>query len=515
MESKWPFMLITFGLLFALGLTISQLERTNIMKNWAENRCDFPIVTLGMFFKPEDDPRSTNEFAKENFSFCMKSVVDKFMEVLMAPINTIFETQVNVAGSSVSMLNIIRSVTAKMYEVFSKMMEQYFKKFNSSVYEMSRIVQYLNMAMTRLNAVVMSFLYTGITMFRGMINTIKFIIKVCLIMTGIMLAIIIILFFILFPLIPFILAVLGMIIYNIVIVNNVIGETSGGTIATAQTHKDGICFSKDTQIITKNGLVSISDIKIGDELGDNLNDYGKVTAVIVMSGKNVKLFNLHGVYVSGSHVVKEDVWKCVSDSSAIQTDVESDILYCLNTTSRIIPVHSNKTILFRDWEEIADEDKNGQYMWNYLILTKLNNSSHYSKWKDGLSIFETPFMNVKVKTSNGFVDISTIRVLDKVLDRNGNEQDVIGIVTGRITGKNANEWHTELYEYDEYDKVWKRGKSTIIPGTDSMEGRTLITETGEFIILDGKEKVVRDFTDIGHRSIHETYPFVLSRLNMV
>jgi len=198
MESKWPFMLITFGLLFALGLTISQMERTNIMKNWAENRCEFPIVTLGMFFKPEDDPRSTNEFAKENFSFCMKSVVDKFMELFMAPINAIFETQVNVAGSSVGMLNSIRAVTAKMYEVFSKMMEQYFKKFNSSVYEMSRIVQYLNMAMTRLNAVVMSFMYTGITMFRGMINTIKFIIRVCLIMTGIMFAIIIILFFILF-----------------------------------------------------------------------------------------------------------------------------------------------------------------------------------------------------------------------------------------------------------------------------------------------------------------------------
>ena len=164
--------------------------------------------------------------------------------------------------------------------------------------------------------------------------------------------------------------------------------------------------------------MSISDIKIGDALGDDLNDYGKVTAVIVMSGKNVKLFNLHGVHVSGSHVVKEDVWKCVSDSSAIQTDTESDILYCLNTTSRIIPVYSDKTILFRDWEEIADEDKKGQYMWNYVILTKLNNSSHYSKWKDGLSIFETPFMNVKVKTSNGFVDISTLRVLDKVLDRN-------------------------------------------------------------------------------------------------
>ena len=85
MESKWPFMLITFGLIFALGLTISKLERTSVMNNWTDRRCELPVVMAASFFKPADDPRSTGEFAKDNFDFCMKSFIDKFMTIFMAP----------------------------------------------------------------------------------------------------------------------------------------------------------------------------------------------------------------------------------------------------------------------------------------------------------------------------------------------------------------------------------------------------------------------------------------------
>ena len=36
MDTKWPFMLIAFGLTLALGLTIASLERTGVMNNWDE-----------------------------------------------------------------------------------------------------------------------------------------------------------------------------------------------------------------------------------------------------------------------------------------------------------------------------------------------------------------------------------------------------------------------------------------------------------------------------------------------
>jgi len=512
MESKWPFMLITFGLLFGLGLMISTIEKTVVMKNWDNRRCDFPIMMASMFFKPESDPRSKNDFAKDNFSFCMKTYIDKFMELLMAPIMYIFGKQANIAASSIDMLNTIRSMTKTMYDAFLSYLDEYYKKFNSSVFEMSRIVQHLRMAMRRLNAMMVSLIYTGITMFRGMLNTIQFIIKVILTICGIMLGIMIILIFILFPFIPMILAVLGTIISTVLILSDVM---SGSIASDADGMKSGFCFSKDTKIISNGEIKYVSDIKLGDEL----ENCGKVTAIIKMVGKDIKLFNLKGIYVSGTHLVEEDgVWKSVSkDSRANITTIESDILYCFNTTSHNIPVFSpelSKAIIFRDWEEIADDDEKGQYIWNYLILKKLNNLTNYSKWKNGLNISANiPIMgNTKVKTINGFIDISELEILDKVLDRNNNEQYILGIVNGVIEGDENGKWNTGLYEL--VDGIWIKGKSTILNGNKTIEGRTLITETGEFVILDDTEKIVRDFTDIGYKSIHETYPFVASRLRM-
>jgi hypothetical protein len=52
-------------------------------------------------------------------------------------------------------------------------------------------------------------------------------------------------------------------------------------------------------------------------------------------------------------------------------------------------------------------------------------------------------------------------------------------------------------------------------GTHHLQGMALITETGEYIVWDPseqKEKIVRDFTEIGYDSIYETYSFVEERL---
>ena len=81
MEDKWPFMLITFGLLFALGLTIANLERTTVMNQWTDRRCELPIMAAAAFFKPESDPRTSSAFAADNFEFCLQTTVEKFFHL--------------------------------------------------------------------------------------------------------------------------------------------------------------------------------------------------------------------------------------------------------------------------------------------------------------------------------------------------------------------------------------------------------------------------------------------------
>ncbi len=515
-------MLIAFCLVFALGLTIAGLERTSVINNWSSRRCELPVVVSGMFFKPNSDSRTKSQFAKDNFDFCMKSYVDKFMNLLFAPINAIFGKQANVAGSAIDMVNTIRTIAQTLYNTLSTYLEQYYRKFTASVYEMSRVVQYLRMAMNRANAMAMSMLYSGITLLRGMLNTIQFIIKVILIICGIMLAIIIILIFVLFPVIPIIVSTLGAIIVAVISLSIVISEKVADE---ASSDRSGFCFSEDTQVLIKEEdgtekRIDVKDIGLGTELGSG---YGRVTSVIKMDGNNVQMYDVNGIIVSGSHLIKgtDNIWKSVaSDERSKKTDIKSKVLYCFNTTSNVIPVYSrdNTIILFRDWEEIDKDDIKGQYNWNYTILSLLNKNSNYYSWKDSLNNYsdiQALGSKVKVKTTDGYIEISKIELFsNKIVDRNGKTQKVLGVITSEINGLNDDGiWNTSLCEIN--NGTWIKGKSSVIDSDIIMNGCMLITETGEFIIWDEqeeKEKIIRDFTEVGYNEIYKTYSFVESRL---
>jgi hypothetical protein len=528
MESKLPFVLITFGLIFALGFTIARLQRDTVMKHWDNRRCELPVIMAAMFFKPDSDPRTKTAFSKANFEFCMKSYMDKFISLLMAPINFIFGNHLNIATGAIDSVNIIRDIAQRMYNALLSFLDPFVRRFNASVFEMSRIVQYLRMAIERANAMVMSMLYSGLTMYRGMLNTIQFAIKVILIICGIMIAIIVILIFILFPFIPVIMATLGAIITTVLSLSMVMTSEIADQ---AESDKGGFCFSGWTIIATldKDGnkvLKPVSQVKIGDELAENC---GRVTAVIQMDGRDIPLYYLKGILVSGSHLVKgtDGQWKSVAkDERAFETRVESSILYCFNTTTHNIPVYTDsksEIILFRDWEEIADDDKEGQYEWNYIILKMLNKLSNYETWKDSLQISTNiPLMSksVKVKCDYGYIPIDDLFIgVNNVLNSKGEKQEVLGVINGevenvdKIKTEKLSEWNTEVYELT--NNIWMKSQSKIVPGTDKIEGVTIITESGEFIIWDEvekKDRIIRDFTEIGYKTIHKTYPFVATRL---
>jgi hypothetical protein len=529
MDSKWPFFIITFGLLFLLGITISKLEKVGVMKNWDKRRCQFPVMMAANFFKQKDDKRSGTEFASDNFQFCMKSYVNDFLDMALAPFQGIFRQQTNIAGTSLGMLNSLRNTTATMYNTFLSILQPYFQKFNYATYEINRIVHQLRFAFRRLNAVTIGSLYSGITMFRGMLNTIQFIIKVILIICGIMLAIIIILIFVLFPFIPLIVSVLGAIIGTILGISMYVG----GTVDSAVNMKNGFCFDEDTKISIKtldgSKCITVKEIKIGDNLS---HDCGKVTAIIKMVAENVDMYELNGIIVSGSHVVFGDdgIWKLVEeDKRAKPIKTTSKILYCFNTTTRKIPIVSpsiSSIQIFRDWEELSDDDDKGQYMWNYFILKYLNNHTSYNKWKTSLKVSnDIPLLgkNILVKTSNNnWKKIGDIGLLDYVIDKNGNYQRVLAIIDGEINNVSRDididddKWHSELLECDTVNGVWVKADNTLRYGGYTVYGKTIIVETGEFIIknCDGDEKLIRDFTDIGCNEIHETYSLVAERLRL-
>jgi hypothetical protein len=521
MDAKWPIILMTIFLFAIMGAVIASMDRNVIMSNWVDNRCNLSVMFSSFLFKPDSDPRSMGEFSKDNFSFCMQSFVQKFMATLMSPINDIFSKQINISDIATAALNSIQKIMTTMYNAFTSYLGSFFGKFTSSVYEMSRIIQYLHMAVSRANAMAVSMIYTGLSMFRGMLNAIEAVVKVVLIICGILLILLIILFLFFFGLIPVIIAVLTTVVVSVSLLSFLMSPSIAGD---AESNKSNwTCFAAGTQVGRKGEqkTTSVEDIKVGDELSDG----SRVTAVIQSNGSKIKLYDLLGIRVSGSHLVKQSngQWKSVSsDKRAVQLNEVSPILYCFNTTSNCIPIQSpidNTTFLFRDWEEIGNDDHKGQYTWNYMVSNMLNRGSEKKAWKHNLKMdCEVALVGkqVHVKTIHGWVPISSLATpFGKVIDRMGKEQDILGIVHGEVEGANKeNEtWHTEHYE--DHDGIWIKGTSTVQQGTDYLQGMALITEMGEYIVWDPseqKEKIVRDFTEVGYHSIHETYPFVEARL---
>ena len=492
----WPIMILTLGMFMWIGYTVATVERKTIMENWDIQRCNPFIMFAAYYLRPQSDPRDDVTFAIDNFSFCMKTLAQKALEVAMAPVYAVFGSQLSVSDVVSSSLNGIRELLANLYKAFLSFMEPFLKRFEAVTYQVGIVTQHLRAAFQRVNASLLSFVYVGLTTVQGLQNFIDTVINVILIICGIMLAIIILLFFILFPFIPLIVSVLTIITATLV----------GSAAAAANEMKDGFaCFPPDTPIMMASGTTKpISEIKLGDQLAQNTI----VEGLFVFDGSHSPLYNLDGIRVSGTHLVKDEQgsWRSVSsDPRAKPLHQFSDRLYCLNTSSRQIPILNNKGIIqqFRDWEEIDEEDEIGQAGWDWLVAGIL----HLQETKSA-GTFSLMSPDQQVFRNKELVRIDQVCIGDFIASEQGVTR-VLGIVKGHIEGASTGLWTASCIK-KEGDR-WIRC-STVKEGMDRLEGYHLITESGVFQVYKGG--LFRDFTEVGPNRIHETYPYVASRLSI-
>ena len=162
----WPLAILTIVLTVGLGLSIANLEKGQIMKNWDTRRCNIPVMATASYFKPPDDPRTPSEFSTDNFKFCMKSLVESATDIAMAPISAIFSSHIGIASEMSTILTQIRSAIATMYNAFLSYVESFFGQYQAAIYQISRIAQHIRMSLRRVSAVMMSMIFTGLTVIR-------------------------------------------------------------------------------------------------------------------------------------------------------------------------------------------------------------------------------------------------------------------------------------------------------------------------------------------------------------
>lgn len=487
----WPFLAVTGILLSILSYTVFSIEKDVIMRNWENRRCDIPVLFGASYFKPQSDPRSASEFASENFSFCAKKRVTQVMEMIMAPFMVLISGQMRATGSIGNGLQIIRGIFAQISKAFMSFLEPFYRRFVNTAYQVMAITQRLNMAYQRINTIVLAFVYSGLTIIRGMINVKDFIIKVVLIILGIMVALIIILFFVLAPFI-------GTIIIPVIgVISAAVGGAAVGGMA------DAFCLAPETAIQMEDGTAkAISGLRVGDSLKEG----GKVQGIIKTTGEGVKLWNLHGNLVSSFHIVRDSArstWCFAKDhSDAFATTEVRETLYCLNTEHRVFKTASG--LLVRDWEELLDTDDVGNMYYEAMVNSFLNRgqsakaTATAKEMDDLIKNFEKEY-SYKVHESRSESE-PELKIGDKIYDSKTTLTTIVGLADTVI------------------EHVWVRSDNGVVRKINLKTPVRRIfplTESGCIALFSKKTAsvyVISDFTEIGTANISKTYDYILSRL---
>lgn len=494
---------LTAGLFIGLISMNGYMSVKEVSSNWSKYKSDPFYMFTAFMFKPDDDPRSRLQFAADNFIDNIMNFVHKLFEIFLQPVMKIFRMFTDSLMQSTQGLFNIKMIFGKMFTAFNQMTDVFMRRFNSVFHQLRVTFIKLNESIGKTFGVIAASIYSALSIIHTMWSVFDLMISICIVILIILAVFMIFLPFLLIPFILLILMVVKMV------------EASGGS--EDLTGVAGVfCFTPDTKVSTASGPTPISDIQLGTILADGQH----VTGVFVFHQAAKDIYIVHGVKVSGSHIVYKDNKPChVCDHpDAIPYTEPVNKVYCLMTSDRRIPVVSDAGIIhFADWEELDDEDE-GLESWNSKVYSILNKKSPVVKPSAENIHSESCFTGeTEISTIFGLCPISNISPGMYVNDGFGNMTRVTGVV--RISG-------TEVTGYRRFhskmtvsagawifgDGVWKQ-PSHLIKSTHLDQEQTwysLFTESGTFLI--GNEYVVRDFTDVGSDTIHETYDMVMDEL---
>uniref|UniRef100_A0A6C0D974 Uncharacterized protein n=1 Tax=viral metagenome TaxID=1070528 RepID=A0A6C0D974_9ZZZZ len=369
---------VTFALFLGWAAVMTTAFRAAVARDWETRRCEPGVVLLAGWLKPEKDPRTSAQFAKDNWSFCQKEYVEHALRTAAQ----VPEAATRVQAGISQVFTQITGTAADMfyhlwrfcYEAYSSFMEKMksaatlFRNFLSQTYAM----------VMRMEASVTSIAFGLIALIVGFINSVQLSLIVAIVVVGILLLLQIILFFLLLPISSVLLTMTAVIAGIVVAVT-----TAVSAAMVAELFTPGACFDAGTQVILADGTTRpIEKITIGTRLAATAD--GSVTVVTAVHEFDTRdvVWTHDGIRVTGDHLVEDEKGRLERVQTnrrfvaEAQKEQKSRRVWCLTTTSRRIPVRggSGQTVQFADWEEIDDSDDAAKDSWCKAVWARLNPS---------------------------------------------------------------------------------------------------------------------------------------------
>lgn len=498
----------TVALFLGLVFTLAYANREEISKNWNKYRYDPLYMFAAPLFKPSDDPRSRTQFGVDNFKDGVNQNINNVFLKFLQPVFGIFKIFMDAMNQTLGGLFNIRMLVGKYWNAFNRMIDVFMRRFNSTFHAFRMTFMKLNHSFQKVMGLATSAVYTGLSTISTMTSFLDLMMKVIICILVILVVMVILLFFVLWPFIPVILSVVA------IISATAMGGAVGGMAST-------FCFEKSTQIKMADGTTkSIDRLRNGDVLANN----SVVQGTMAFKTAAEDIYNLHGVHVSGSHIVYDEDEPCFVNEhpEAVPIPPTSDcMLYCLITSTHRIPVVAEDGVVieFADWEEISSDTDLKQ--WHTQVFTTLNGCDTVVPEVSNEILHSEAVVSSRTKiwTTLGPVEIRGIRPGDVVLDANGKPTLVKGIVC--VDGSQVcaashlggDAWISAA-AWTSYDaKTWNHPEHSE-PADGIHEWYSLFTESGTFRLCEvgALGLHIRDFTDIGPDRIQETYDWVLESL---
>jgi len=342
-----------------------------IKDNWVKYRCKPNVVPFAGFINKPDDKTAT-EFTQDNFTQCIQEMVRPLAKKAVNPFEYMTSAFLKVFQVIATAIQQIRKMFHSIREKLVVIIENIMGRLINFIVPLQQIVITIKDTLAKVVAIMQVSINTGVGAIYAMKSVLGVIvtraIQVLLIMVGVLIILIGIMVVVFFFLpayfyyvaglvgtyTTFYLTIIGLLMFIIAFLQINLGIQQVGVIP-GLPDVPRMCFDKNTPV-----LLADKTIKQFHEisLGDVLSDGGIVTAILQLDARNMIMYELHGIIVSGIHCVKYDNdWIYVSehpDANKIERYREPYI-YCMNTTTKQFTINH---LTFIDWDEIYDDVKN-------------------------------------------------------------------------------------------------------------------------------------------------------------
>jgi hypothetical protein len=477
MGSYVPLIFTTFVYISIFVYLIASTQVEGLREDWNSVRCQ-PVAMFLASYIPTDPAVNTSKFSSDNFQFCIQKLVDSSIALVMGPIMGVFSTQLSAAKTTQQSANNLRnSAASDVANPFNSLINLAWKKFGYIMGHILRIMYRLNSSFQRIFGITLASIFAGLSLFKAINNSIKFIIKVCII---ILIIIIALLFLIFIPLSPFIAVLL---IPAIIAIS---ATEFGGDVNGMSDSLN--CVEVGTLVKMKDGWKKVEDIRLGDLLST-----GKVEGIL--HGKGYKSVSIHSVVISAMHIVFDLTagrWVFAKDhTDAVECNTPSRV-YSLVTSERTWIVRGEQELLLRDWTHSNGDDEAIQRKVCSLLTAPFTETRGFGLLGPQSKVW---------KHGQGYVPVASLSLGDLIHDGEGTTE-ITSIYTstelGNISGPNAGIWTlgSEGWRQNPVTKSWVQ-----VPlmhfGTSSGK-----------MLVDGE--VIRDFNEVDQDHFHELEEFLLS-----